>query len=126
MAVYRFVAATVLAAALLGGCASQGPRPTEDLTRAKTLIEQADRAGAQRYAAAELDQARDRLKQAEDAADQGKQEIAQWRASEAAANAELAMARADNGEAHRAADELQKSIDTLRQEAERPAAAPKP
>src|ERR1700731_585928 len=48
-----------------GGCATQGPQTTQEMTRAKTLIEQADRAGAQRYAAADLQRAHDQFSNAE-------------------------------------------------------------
>ena len=47
----------MLLCGLAGGCATQGPQPTEEMTRARTLIEQADRSGAQRYAAADLQRA---------------------------------------------------------------------
>ena len=46
---------------LLAACAAEAERPTADMTRASTLIEQAEKAGAQQYAAAELQQARDKL-----------------------------------------------------------------
>jgi len=104
---------------IVAGCASAPPRPTEDMTRARTLIEQAEKAGAQRYAAVELESARDKLRQADDASKDGKQEIANARAAEAVADAELASARATSGEARRAADELRKGNETLRQETER-------
>jgi uncharacterized lipoprotein YmbA len=110
-----------LAALLLAGCGSEPKRPTEQLTRAQTLIEQAEKAGAQRYAAAELDTARNKLQTANKAADDGKQEQATKLAEEAALDAELAAARAANGEAQEAAKEVGRSTEQLRQEA-----APKP
>jgi hypothetical protein len=104
---------------LFGGCAAEVERPTEDLTRASTLIEQADRAGGQRYAAAELQQAREKLSQANAAVEDGDAELALRRAREAAADAELASARTASGEAQRAAEELHRSTETLRDEANR-------
>jgi hypothetical protein len=116
----KFRLAAVTAVGLIAAaCASAPQRPTEDMTRARTLIEQAEKAGAQRYAAVELESARDKLAQADAAAKDGDQEIANRRAAEAVADAELANARALNGEARRAADELQRSNETLRQETER-------
>lgn len=100
------------------GCAST-PRPTAEITRARTLIEQAEKAGAQRYAAVELDQARNKLRLAEAAANDGKSDEGRARANEAAADAELAMARTNSGEAKKAAEEVQDSTDTLRRETER-------
>ncbi len=127
-----------LIAAALGvlsaGCATT-PRPTAEITRARTLIEQAEKAGAQQYAAVELDQARNKLRLADAANNERKNEEARARANEAAADAELAMARTNSGEAKKSADEVQNSTDTLRREAERneanqaatlPAPAPAP
>lgn len=111
--------AVLFAAALLAGCATQSERPTQEMTRAQTLIDQAEKAGAQRYAAAQLDQARQKLDLAKAAEQKGKHDDAQMRASEAAADAELAVAIANSGEAQRAATEVQQSVETLRDEAQR-------
>jgi hypothetical protein len=100
------------------GCAST-PRADPEITRARTLIEQAEKAGAQQYAAVELDHARDKLRLADAANKDGKGDEARARANEAAADAELAMARANSGEAKKAAQEVHESTETLRQEAER-------
>jgi hypothetical protein len=116
-----------LAALLLAGCGSEPQRPTEQLTRAQTLIEQAEKTGAQRYAAAELETARNKLQTANKAADDGKQEQATQLAEEAALDAELAAARAANGEAQEAAKEVGRSTEQLRQEVTpRPDAQPAP
>lgn len=104
---------------LIVGCATQSARPTGEIARARTLIEQAERAGAQSYAAADLDQARSKLQLADAAEKDGKHEDARARANEAAASAELAMARTNAGEAQKAADEVQQSVETLRTEAQR-------
>jgi hypothetical protein len=101
------------------GCASQASRPDAEITRARTLIEQAEKAGAQRYAAVELDQARNKLRLAEAAAEDGKDDEGRARANEAAADAELAMARTNSGEAKKAAEEVQQGTETLRREADR-------
>ena len=114
--------AILFAAALLAGCATQSERPTEEMTRAQTLIDQAEKAGAQRYAAAQLEQARAKLDEAKTADRNGRHDEAQQRAAEAAADAELAVALADSGEAQRAATEVQQSVETLRSEAQRSSA----
>lgn len=111
---FYVAAATALVSA---GCATQGARPDAEITRARTLIEQAERAGAQRYASLEVGQARDKLEQADQAMHKGENEQARNRANEAAADAELALARASSGEAQRSAQEVQKSIEDLRREA---------
>jgi len=63
--------AILFAAALLAGCATQSERPTQEMTRAQTLIDQAEKAGAQRYAAAQLEQARAKLDEARQAVTRG-------------------------------------------------------
>lgn len=100
------------------GCAST-PRPDSEITRARTLVEQAEKAGAQQYAAVELDQARNKLRLATAANEDHKYDEARARANEAASDAELALARTNSGEAKKAADQVQESTDTLRQEAQR-------
>ncbi len=109
----------VAASLLTISCAAQSQRPTEEMTRARTLIEQAERDGAQRYAGADLEHARDKLRHADEAAEHGNQVVARQRATEAVADAELASARAASGDAQHAADEVLKSTETLRQEAAR-------
>jgi Domain of unknown function (DUF4398) len=123
----RFLGAAAIGL-LAAGCATQSTRPTAEISRARTLIEQAEKAGAQRYAAAELDQARDELRLADAAEEHGKRDEARARANEAAADAELAMARANSGEAQQAAAEVRQSTDTLQREAQRnqPATVPPP
>jgi hypothetical protein len=118
MSVQLRLAALTAVGLIFTACAS-APPPSQDVTRARTLIEQAEKAGAQRYTAVELESARDKLAQAEEASKDGKQDVANQRAAEAVADAELANARAISGAARGAADELQRSNETLRQETER-------
>ena len=113
------IPATMLVCGLAGGCATQGPQPTEEMTRARTLIEQADRSGAQRYAAADLQKAHDELNNADRANADKKYDDARRYAESAAADADVATARAAAGEAQRAAHEVAQSNETLRQESAR-------
>jgi Domain of unknown function (DUF4398) len=110
-------AATVIAA----GCATQGPQPTEQMTRARTLIEQAEKAQAQRYAAPDLQRARDELNSAELASNKGSYDAAQAYAESAAVDADVAAARASAAEALRAAHETTQGNRMLQQESERAA-----
>jgi hypothetical protein len=121
-----FLPAAMLLCGLAGGCATQGPQPTEEMTRARTLIEQADRAGAQRYAAADLQRAHDELSNADRATAEKKYDDARRYAESAEADAEVASARSAAGDAQRAAHEVQQSNETLRQESNRgaPTAGP--
>ena len=109
------VAATI--GLLCAGCASR--QPTPEITRAQTLIEQAEKSGAQQYAAEQLDSARSNLRLATAAAHDGKQDQAREHANEAAADAELAQSRAASGTAEKAAKEVQRGTDVLEREAER-------
>ncbi len=93
------------------------------MTRARTVIEQADKAGAQRYAAADLQRAHDQLSNAEKAYTEGKYDEARRYAQSAEADADVATARASDGEAQRAAREVVQGNETLRQESDRGAAA---
>src|SRR6201996_6341349 len=102
-----FIPAAVLVCGMAGGCATQGPQPTEEMTRARTLIEQADRAGAQRYAAADLQRAHDQLSNAEKSNAEKKYDEARRYAEAAAADADVAQARASAGEAERSAHEVE-------------------
>jgi Domain of unknown function (DUF4398) len=113
----RFI--PILATACLVGCATQGPQPMEEMTRAKALIDQAERADAQRYAAADLQRAHDELSNADHAIGEHKYDEARRYAESAAADADVASARAAAGDAQRAAHEVTQGNETLRQETER-------
>ena len=111
-----------VAAALCGsvaGCAMQGPQPTEELTKARTLVQEAEKAQAQRYAAPDLQRARDELSSAELANAKGDYDVARGYAQSAAADADLANARASAGESLRAAHEAEQGNHVLQRETER-------
>lgn len=108
-------AVAVLAASALGGCASQ-PKPTAQLVRASTLVSAARGNDAQRYAAADLQRARDELSDARRAEADHKYESARRLADRAAADADLASARAASGRARQSAEQVRRSLDTLRQQ----------
>ena len=108
-------AAALLVAAGMAGCASQ-PKPTAQLVRASTLVSQAEKDGAQRFAAADLQRARDELSNAQTAESDGKYANAQRLADRAAADADLASARASSGKSQQSAEQVRRSLDTLRQQ----------
>jgi hypothetical protein len=115
----ELISAAAIACGLAGGCATQGSPPSEEVTRARTVIEQADRAGAQRYAATDLQRAHDELSNAEKSNGEGKYDEARRYAESAEADADVATARASDGEAQRAAHEVVQGNETLRQESAR-------
>ena len=115
MRVVALAAVALAAASALGGCAS-APKPTAQLVRADTLVGQAEKNEAQRYAAADLQRARDELRSARTAESDGKYDNARRLADRAAADADLASARAASGKAEQSAAQVRHSIDTLRQQ----------
>jgi Domain of unknown function (DUF4398) len=106
----------ILTVACVTGCATQSPEVAGEMTRAKTLVDQADRTGAQRYAAADLQRAHDELANADRAIGERKYDEARRDAESAAADADVASARAAAGEAQRAAHEVVQGNETLRRE----------
>jgi flagellar motor protein MotB len=58
---------SALALAATAGCATEGPPPQAELTRAQTLVDQADKGPAQHYAAADLQRAHEELSAASSA-----------------------------------------------------------
>ena len=114
----------VLTVFLTAGCATQGPQPVEEMTRARTVIEQADKSDAQRYAAADLQRAHDEFSSAQQANNDKKYDTARRYAESAAVDADVATARASAAEAQHAAEEIQRSNETLRQESLHGAATP--
>lgn len=112
-------AAALLVASALGACASE-PKPTAQLVRANTLVSQAEKDQAQRYAAADLQRARDELSSAKTAESDGKYDNARRLADRAAADADLASARAASGKAEQSADQVHRSLETLKQQLQSP------
>jgi hypothetical protein len=99
------------------GCASEGPKPTDELTKAHTIVEQADKGGtAQRYAAADLQRAHDELNDADRLSGQKKYDEARSFAQRAEVDADLAVARGNSAEQQKAAEDVTKANDALRQE----------
>jgi hypothetical protein len=112
------IASSLTAALVVAGCAGAPERPTADMTRAQTLIDQAEKQNSREFAAAEIERARQKLSAAERAEADGREDEADRLAAQAALDAEFAAAKAASSEARKAADELDRSIQTLRQEAQ--------
>jgi uncharacterized protein DUF4398 len=124
--ILTLAALALLACAFQVGCATESPIPTEQLTRARALVEQADKANAQQYAPADLQRAHDELSSADKAVSDRRYNDARRYAEEAQVDADLASARGSSGEAQHAAQEVRRSIDSLRQESERHTNGPGP
>lgn len=109
---------------MLGACASVPPPPSAALRAAETAIAIADRERVADYASPELTEARQNLTAAKLAAakaDATNEDmvLAQRLADQARVNAELATAKAESMKAKAINDEMQKGIDTLKQEMQR-------
>lgn len=111
------VAAMLLLA--LSACASVPQPPTEALKAAELAIANAEKARVADYASPELGEARDNLTAARAAVEAEKMELASRLAESSQANAQLATAKAEAAKAKVVNDEMQKSIDTLKQEMQR-------
>jgi hypothetical protein len=111
--------------AAAGGCATEGSKPNDELTKAHSVIEQADKAGtAQHYAAADLQRAHDELSEADRFNSQGKYSEARAYAQRAEVDADVAMARGNSGEQQKAAEDVGKANEALRHETNRTAEGP--
>jgi outer membrane murein-binding lipoprotein Lpp len=113
-----------LTLAVLAGCASSPPPQTiADLSRANTLVAAAEQGGAQQYAAADLQAARDEAQQANQLANHDPAKADEL-ANEAAVDAKLASARVQNAQAQHGLSQLHHTLETLRSEEQRNANAP--
>lgn len=107
---------TIAALVTLGACASAPRPPAQHMQAAELAITNAEQARVADYASLELNQAREKLLAARNAVQQEDMVLAQRLADEARVKAELASAKAQMIEAKLVNDEMQESINTLKQE----------
>ena len=101
----------------LSGC-SAGRPPTAELAQATLAVQEADKSQAPQYAPADLNMARKELESAQQALRDKDYTKARRLAERALVNAQLAAAKAETEQTRQAAVALQRSIESLRQEAE--------
>lgn len=104
---------------LSAGCAITPPAPTESMSAARQAITNAERSDAQRYAAAELDDARRRLQLAETAVRSERMIEAERFAEESKIAAELASAATETSKALESNQELSRGVQALIEETRR-------
>lgn len=105
-------------AMVLAGCGGVSELTKSRVVRSETAVQQAEQTlGNSEEGAMELQRAKDQLNQAQRAVDNDKDTAAARYAQKAELTAELAVARAQTAAAQRAADELAKSLQALREEA---------
>lgn len=114
-----FATAALASALALGACASTPQPPSRALQAAESAITTAEQARVADYASAELTLAREKLSAARRAVQNDEMLQAQYLAEESRVHAELASARAEEAKAKAINDDMQKSIDTLKQEMRR-------
>lgn len=113
------------AAMALTGCAStEEHRQVAVVARAQTLVDQAEQSGAQQFAAADLEAARNKLQMAQNK--HTDDERAVRLAEESSADAQVAIARAHAAKAQQAQSQVNAGSETLRQEATAPSSVAPP
>jgi len=109
------------AALSLAGCSGVSDLTKEHVARSETAVNQAQQTlGNSEAGALELQRAKQNLDQARAAVNKNDEKNADAFAQQAQLDAELAIAKSQTATARKAADELMASIQTLRQEAQRP------
>jgi hypothetical protein len=105
---------TTVAAVLLSACSPDPNLPTSEMKRAQSAIEHAEKAGAQRYAMTDLQQAKAAYKLADDARHQGNADASRVHAMEAVTLAARAATLASNGEMQRADAQAETSAEAVK------------
>ena len=108
----------IASALALAACASDEHRQVAELSRAHTLVEQAQQAGAQQYAGADLEAANNKLRMADNK--KTDEEVALRLATEASLDAQVALQRTRAAKAELALAQVNAGSDTLRDETTRP------
>ena len=116
------LSAGVSSLVLLSACSGVSELTKQEVARSETAVNQAQSSlGNSEAGAIELQQAKDYLAQAQKAVEDNNETRAQRYANQAELSAQLAVAKSQNASARKAADDVLASIQTLRQETNRPA-----
>lgn len=108
--------AGVMGAALaLGGCASPGEPPESELRSAEASIQQAVSSDAREFEPVLLNQAQNKVADAEELIEQEQYQQAERLLEQASVDAQLAGARSSTAKAEAAVEEINRSIESLRQ-----------
>lgn len=107
----------------LSACATTPEPPTRELQAAESAIASAEQDRVATYASAELREARDKLVAARNEVRNEEMVKARYLAEESRVHAELAAAQAEEIKAKAVNDDMQRSIDTLKQEMQRSSGA---
>ncbi len=100
----------------LGACHNNAQRPDTLAVQARESVEKAQSAGANEKAPLALRDANQYLTEAEEAMKDERYQDAQYLLEKSMVNSELAIARSNATGAKKAAEEIEKNLDTLEQE----------
>lgn len=100
----------------IGGCASPGEPPEADLQSAETSLQQAVAADAREFEPVLLNDAQNKVADAKNLIEQEKYTEAERLLQQATVDAQLAGARADTAKAKHAVEEVNRNIESLRNE----------
>jgi len=115
----RWLAPCALLGAMLLSACGGAPRPTGVMSQAELAVRDAERSKAPQYAALELQLARENLDLAKQAMQRKDYEAARRMAEKALVESQLAEEKALAASTREAADDLRKSIESLRDEISR-------
>jgi hypothetical protein len=104
----------------VGACASAPLAPSNEMTKAQSAIDQADRAGAREYATDSLNASVRKMAEGQAAAAKGEKVQSEQLFQESYADAHLAQVSAQSAKSARDAADVDKGIATLQSEANRP------
>jgi len=100
---------------LVTACASSGEKPTQAQNAAESAIIQAEAANAREFEPVLLNRARNKAADAQELIASEEFDEAEKLLEQATVDAQLAAARAETAQAREAADEIDRSIEQLRQ-----------
>jgi len=126
MTLSGWIGASIICGVLGASACSSARPPTETLAKAELAVRQASESNASQEAPLELRLAREKLDKAKAAIAKEDFREARFLAEQALADAQLAETKAESEHARETAHAMRKTIEALRTEAERPAAAPTP
>ena len=102
-------------ALVLSACASSGKMPSEDLTAAKSAVQQAEAADARDFEPVMLNNVQNKISDAQDLIDAKKYDDAEMMLEKATVDAQLAAAKSETQKAQNAVDEINRNIEQMRQ-----------
>ena len=112
-------AAVIGSVALFSGCASTPLAPSSEMTRAKSAIDQAERAGAREYATDSLNSSVQKMAQGQAVAAKGDRAQSEQLFEESYADAHLAQISAQSAKSAKEAADVDRGIAALQNEASR-------